>query len=66
MEIMAKDFWQHVGKTILMPHPTGLVMPCELKIVKADKKQVTMRRVDTGAEMTANYSKDKRKFRVVQ
>lgn len=64
--IMGKDFHNHVGKTILMPHPTNpSVMPVEIKIVEAKKKQVTLQMVGTDIKKTDNYSKDKNKYLIV-
>ncbi len=67
MLIMAKDFHNHVGKSILMPHPTiPLVLPRKIKIVGARKKKVTLRDEESGQEMTANYSQDKTKYKVIE
>jgi hypothetical protein len=64
--IMGKDFHKHVGKKILMPHPTDPnVMPIELKIVKADNKQVTLEMVGMDCRKTDNYSKDKNKYLLI-
>lgn len=65
--IMGKDFHLHVGKKILMPHPTDPnVMPLELKIIKAEKKQVTLQLVGSEVKKTDNYSKDKNKYLIVE
>lgn len=65
--IMGKDFHLHVGKKILMPHPTEpRTFPVELKIVKAENKQVTLEMEETGIQNTANYSKDKNKYLIVE
>lgn len=62
--IMGKDFHLHVGKAILMPHPTDPnVLPVKLKIVKAENKQVTLDM--NGIQKTDNYSKDKNKYLVI-
>ncbi len=67
MEIYGKDFWRHVGKTILMPHPTNPnILPVRLKIIAAKKKRVTMTMESTGDTMTTTYSKDKNKYKVVE
>lgn len=67
MEIYGKDFWRHVGKSILMPHPTNPnVMPIKLKIASVHHKKVLLRDEETGNERADNYSKDKNKYKVVE
>lgn len=67
--IMGKDFHKHVGKKILMPHPTDpSVMPLELLISKAENKQVTLvLTLPNGSTVTkaGNYSKDKNKYLII-
>lgn len=65
--IMGKDFHKHVGKKILMPHPTNPAMlPAELKIVSVKNKQVTLQLVGTDIQQTTNYSDDKNKYLIVE
>jgi len=69
--IMGKDFHLHVGKKILMPHPTnpGEIAPIELLIKEVNNKQVTLQMLhpDGGfVEKTDNYSKDKNKYLIVE
>jgi uncharacterized protein (DUF302 family) len=67
MEIMAKDFKRHIGKSILMPHPSNpLIMPCKVLIVGTDKKKTILKREDNGLAMAANYSKDKTKYKILE
>lgn len=64
--IMGKDFHKHVGKTILMPHPTDpTIEPVELKIVEVKNKQVTLQMVGTNITKADNYSKDKTKYLII-
>jgi len=67
MEIMAKDFHRHVGKTIMMPHPTMpmQILPVKILIKGVDGKKVILEQVGTGRQMAANYSKDKTKYKVI-
>lgn len=65
--ILGKDFHKHVGKTILMPHPTDPnILPVELKIIEAKNKQVTLEIPGAGIRKTDNYSKDKNKYLIVE
>lgn len=64
---MAKDFHRHIGKYILMPHPTNpLVMPKKLKIVGMEKKRVVLKDEETGAILIENYSTDKTKYKIIE
>lgn len=67
--IMGKDFHKHVGKKILMPHPTNpAIMPMKLLIKEVKNKQVTlaMQPPDGNLERTDNYSKDKNKYLIIE
>jgi hypothetical protein len=65
--IMGKDFHLHVGKKILMPHPTDPnILPVELKIVEAKNKRVTLEMEGTDIRKTDNYSKDKNKYLIIE
>jgi len=65
--IMGKDLHKHVGKTLLMPHPTDpTIMPIELKIVEVKNKQVVLQMVGTDIIKSDNYSKDKTKYLIVE
>lgn len=67
---MGKDFHLHVGKKILMPHPSDpTVFPVELLIKSAKNKQVTLVMANPNGgtiERTDNYSKDKNKYLVIE
>lgn len=67
MEIMAKDFHKHVGKTILMPHPTMplQILPVKLLIKGVENKKVILEQVGTNKRMIENFSKDKTKYKVI-
>ena len=65
--IMGKDFHKHIGKTILMPHPTNQsIMPVELKILMVVDKKVMLQLVGTEITRLDNYSKDKNKYLIVE
>lgn len=65
--IMGKDFYKHVGKKILMPHPADIrAMPIELKIKGVKNKQVTLEWEEMGILKTDNYSDDKNKYLIIQ
>lgn len=65
--IMGKDFHKHVGKKILMPHPSRPeVFPVELLIEKVDNKRVTLKSVEMGTTQTDNFSHDKNKYLVIE
>lgn len=68
--ILGKDFHKNLGKVILMPHPTDpTIEPVELLIKSVNNKQVTLsvfRKSGWPIEQTANYSKDKNKYLVIE
>lgn len=68
--ILGKDFHKHVGKKILMPHPTNpSVMPVELTILKVVDKRVTLGVMideERAITQTNNYSKDKNKYLIIE
>lgn len=65
--IKGEDFHKHVGKTVLIPHPTRplQVLPVMVLIKGVDKKKVILQQVGTDKTNTVNYSKDKNKYVVV-
>lgn len=66
MEIMAKDFWRHVGKSIMIPHPNNpTIMPVKVKIAGIENKKIILVNEETGDKMIENFSKDKTKYKVL-
>ena len=66
---MGKDFHKHVGKKILMPHPTDPnVLPVELLIKEVKNKQVTLAMIppDGNLERADNYARDKNKYLLME
>lgn len=67
MEIMAKDFHKHIGKTILIPHPTMplQILPVKVLIKGIENKKIVLEQVGSNKIMVRKFTTDKTKYKVV-